>query len=184
MVITSPTQATAWLNNAGEEPANREAAVRYLKDNLVPGAIAGLVQALQDDELGVRWEAALALSQLGDLAVPEVLKALIDPKRVGDPRLRDGAYHVLRNSQLTMPAGGSAALLAALKGPAADIATMIEANRLLIQLETQRARQGRESSRLDSTKAHIQIPSSAPEMRYGLAQLTGRLRRLRKYRSI
>ena len=183
MVITSAAQALAWLNNANEEPAYREAAVRYLKDNLVPGAIARLVQALQDDELGVRWEAALALSQLAELAVPEVLIALVDPKRVGDPRLRAGAYHVLRDSHLTLPSG-TAALLEALKGPAADIATMIEANRLLIQIEKQRARQGREFSRPGSTKARPPMPSSAPEMRYGLAQLTGRLRRLKKYRSI
>jgi hypothetical protein len=174
MVITSTTQALELLKNNRDEPAYREAAVRYLKDNPTPAVIARLVQTLQDDDFGVRWEAAAALTQLGEVALPEVLKALTDPKRFDDPRLREGVYHILHYDQAAMSMDVTD-LLSALRGPAADIASLVEANRLLRQIEKQHASQTRAATRpvsIDIARANIFSP------KYGPAQLTGRLSRL------
>jgi HEAT repeat protein len=178
MVITSPAQALEVLENNREEPADREAAVRYLKGNPTPAMIGRLVQALQDDEVGVRWEATVALAQLGETALPSVLMALADPKRVDDPRLREGAYHILHNGH------GAASidvtdLLDALRGLAPDIAALVEANRLLRQIEKQRTVQAPATQRINS--------SSTPQTlnfnpKYGPARLTGRLGRLGGHR--
>lgn len=172
--IDSTEAALKLLDNVREEPAYREAAVRYLSDHASPEAIVRLVRTLQDDDFGVRWEAALALTQLGEPAVIEVLKALADPKRVDDPRLRDGAYHILHNSQI--PASLNVTeLLNALRGQVADISSLVEAYRLLCQID---------HGRLASPTRTMQ-PALSPGLhpglvrsQYGSAQLTGRLSRL------
>lgn len=178
MVITSTALALELLENNREEPAYREAAVRYLKDNPSPAAIGRLVQALQDDDAGVRWAAAVALAQLGETALPEVLKALTDPQRVGDPRLREGVYHILHNNPGTVPVPISD-LLEALRGPAADIASLVEADRVLRELEKYRSVKEQAASRPPVTgtaRTNLYSP------KYGPAQLTGRLGRLGSHR--
>ena len=178
MVITSTAQALELLENNREEPTYREAAVHYLKDKASPAASGRLVQALQDDDVGVRWEAAVALAQLGEVVLPEVLKALTDPKRVDDPRLREGVYHILHYGQATLSIDVTD-LLGALRGPAADIASLVEANRLLRQIEKRHASQTRAATRpvsIGIARTNIFSP------KYGPAQLTGRLSRLGGHR--
>jgi HEAT repeat protein len=68
MVITSATQALELLDNNREESSSREAAIRYLRNNSSPAVIVPLVQALQDDDFGVRWVAAGAVLQAGVLS--------------------------------------------------------------------------------------------------------------------
>ncbi len=138
MVITSTTQALELLDNNREESTSREVAIRYLRNNSSPAVIVRLVQALQDDDVGVRWVAATALAQLGEVALPEVLKALTDPARVGDPRLREGVHHILHNNQRSVPVPITD-LLAALKGPAAGIASLVEVDRVIREYEKYRA---------------------------------------------
>ena len=163
MMITSQAQALDLLDDGRERAALREAAIRYLKAYPTSTVIARLVQALQDDDVGVRWEASTVLAQLGEIALPEVLRALTDPKRVGDPRLRDSAYHILHSNQAVVPVR-IIDLLEALRGPAADIASLVEANRVLRELRQQQ-----------SVKSPVPVKPEAT----GLAQLTGRLTRLR-----
>jgi HEAT repeat protein len=138
MVITSTARALELLDNNREESSFREAAVHYLTNHSSPAVIVRLVQALQDDDVGVRWVAAMALAQLGEAALPEVLKALTDPVRVGDPRLREGVYHILHNNQRSVPVPITD-LLAALKGPTAGIATLVEVDRVIREYEKYRA---------------------------------------------
>jgi HEAT repeat protein len=172
--VDSLEAALKLLDNVREEPAHREAAVRYLSNHASPEAIARLVRTLQDDDFGVRWEAALALTQLGEPAVIEVLKALADPRRVDDPRLREGAYHILHNGQVPATLNVTE-LLNALRGQAADISSLVEAYHLLGQID---------HIRLASPIRTAQ-PALSPGLRpglfrpqYGPAQLTGRLSRL------
>ena len=113
--------------------AEREAAARYLRKNPEPQAVPRLVRALQDEDFGVRWAASEALGQLGTVALVEVLRVLADRDRVGDPRLRESAYHMLHfGRHWPVPV---TALMASLKGPASDLASLEEAARLLQRLQ-------------------------------------------------
>jgi len=149
MFITSEAQALEILDDTGQDMLQREAAARYLANHPSQEIVGRLVQALQDSDFGVRWEAAVALSQLGNPALIEMLKALTDPKRVGDSRLRRGIYHALHyNQSLHLPVS-MARLMEALKGPAADIASMEEASRLLQQIQAD----GKKSAHLNNGAA-------------------------------
>ncbi len=175
MIITSAAQALAVLDDHREAAKGREAAVRYLADHLTPTVITRLVQALQDDDVGVRWEAATVLAHQGEPTLLEVLNALTDPNRVGDPRLRESAYHILHINQAAMPVS-IADLLDALKGQVADIASLVEADRVLRAWEKDRAVKARTAGKPGTTGA-MQMGLLTPQ--YGPARLTGRLSRLR-----
>lgn len=133
--ITSIEQALKILDDPLEDQLLREHAIRYLSYRPDEEIIKRLVWALQDDEFGVRWEAANTLAELGGKALPELLKALTDPDRIGDPRLREAAYHALRYNHAPFNTINISRLLQALKGPAADISSMEEAGRILAQIE-------------------------------------------------
>jgi|WetSurMetagenome_2_1015567.scaffolds.fasta_scaffold1076235_2 HEAT repeat protein len=90
-----------------------------------------LVRALQDDDFGTRWKAAILLAWIGQNAIPALLKAMVDPKRVGDLRLRSGVVHAIRSIQDQHLKAEFGPLLKALQGPAPDLAAMQEGNRLL-----------------------------------------------------
>lgn len=135
MVLSSENDAIEILDRENVSSLEREDAVRYLAYQPSDRAIRRLVKALQDHDFGVRWEAAASLAKLGDRGLHEMLKALVDPERVGDPRLREGAYHMLhynRSDKLPVP---TKELMLALKGPAPDISTMEEAGKLLHIIE-------------------------------------------------
>ncbi len=132
MEIVSWRQALAIMDNRLNPVAKREAAARFLGKFPEPQAVASLVDALQDEDFGVRWAASEALSKLGVHALEEVLKVLADPNKVGDPRLRDSAYHMLHLGQ-QWPVSVKD-LMRSLKGPAADLATLEAAARLLQML--------------------------------------------------
>ena len=132
--IHSIEQALEILDNPLEDQLLREQALRYLSYHPSEEVINKLAWALQDDEFGIRWEAAITLAQQGEKALPELLMALTNPDRVGDPRLREGAYHVLHYNRDPFYGVNITQLLQALKGPAADIATMKEAGRILAQI--------------------------------------------------
>jgi HEAT repeat protein len=132
MNILSSEQALSILDARQSLVGEREAAARFLRKNPDPRAVPRLVQALQDEDFGVRWAASEALGQLGVPALEAVLRALADPDRVGDPRLRESAYHMLHlNPDWPVPVK---ALMACLKGPAPDLASLEEAARLLQRL--------------------------------------------------
>ena len=134
MDIVSWQQALALLDNRLSPVAEREAAARFLKKFPEPQAVPRLVRALQDEDFGVRWAASEALSRLGVHALEAVLRVLADPNQVGDPRLRDSAYHMLHlGQQWPVSVKG---LMRSLKGPAADLATLEEAARLLQLLKS------------------------------------------------
>ena len=134
MDIVSWEQALAILDNRLNPVAGREAAARFLRKNPEPQAVPRLVRALQDEDFGVRWAASEALAQLGLHALEEVLRVLADPNQVGDPRLRESAYHMLHLGQ-PWPVS-VIGLMKSLKGPAADLATLEEAAHLRQQLKS------------------------------------------------
>jgi hypothetical protein len=157
MSINSEDQAIAILNDKELTYHRRELAVQYLAKHPTPEGIKQLVEALRDSELAIRWMASTALAQLGPSALPEVLKALTDPK-TNTVRLREGVMHILHYSsnlahepvykqseieaKVHIKPGKLASandLLTALKGPAADIKSMKAADKLLSQMEQELA---------------------------------------------
>ncbi len=153
MFINSEDQAIALLKNKQLNYQKRETAIHYISEHPTSEGIKALVEALRDPELGVRWTASTALSQLGSKALPEILRALADPK-TNTVRLREGVLHVLHYSsnlahepvhkhpqmepQVSIKPGTLVSvrdLITALTGPAADVASIDVAGRLLSRLE-------------------------------------------------
>lgn len=138
---TSVEQALAALDDVERSNLAREAAAHFLAEHPAPASAERLVRALQDPDEGVRWAAGTALAKMGRGGMLAVLRALADPDRVGDPRLRSGAFHMLHAGG--MYAGEIAPLVQALQGwTLADISTLIEANRLLRQMTAPASREG------------------------------------------
>ena len=69
-------------------------AAKALSDLEDPEAASMLVNALEDEDFGVRWLAAEGLIALGRDGLSPLLKALV--KRSNSTSLREGAHHVLR----------------------------------------------------------------------------------------
>jgi HEAT repeat protein len=133
-MITSVSQAVHLLDDVHADSIQREMAAHYLEQHPDRTIVQRLVGALEDDDPGVRWASAIALSKLGQRALIDMLTALMDPMRVGNPLLREGIYHALYHNldpHITTQAG---ALLQAMRGPAADLASMEEAFHLLRQI--------------------------------------------------
>ncbi len=108
----------------------REKALRYLETSDDPEAIKTLIAALEDDDHGVRFAAAEVLAAQGESSFKYLLESLAQPNNV---MLRDGARVVIhQNSSVTVKAK-SKELLNALDVPGADIRTMEEATKLLIE---------------------------------------------------
>ncbi len=147
MTITSESQALDILNDVGRAPELRAKAARYLGQYpTTTQGIQSLVAALQDDDFGVQWEAAEALAKCGPVALPEMLRALTDPKRVGDPRVRRGITHALHKIHDPELQVQTADLIEALHRPSAVVATMIAANTLLLKWQKEKAAQVRSTS--------------------------------------
>lgn len=130
-MIKSREEAIAILKNTGLSELEREDTVHYLRDHPSPEGTEALVAALEDDNTGVRWAAGAALAQLGDAALPPLLKALCQPSE--DSLLREGARHVLHYNASPRVRQQSQELMQALKGPGSAVATMEAAHRLLVQ---------------------------------------------------
>lgn len=153
MSINLEDQAIVRLYDTHLNYQKRELAIHYICEHPTQQGIKALVNALSDQEFGVRWTASVALAQLGSLALPEILRALTVPEK-NTVRLREGVMHILHYSsnlahepvstyqykqpQVYIKPGRSVSvgdLIAALKGPAADISSMEVAGRLLLRLE-------------------------------------------------
>jgi HEAT repeat protein len=120
-------------------PSVHYEAIRYLASLDVDFEIDALVHALENDDPGVRWEAGILLARLGRKAVPAILKALMDPKRVGDPRLRTSVVHVIHSLRERTLQTQLKPLIKAMKDVAPDLKTMQEAARLLNSIKTEEA---------------------------------------------
>lgn len=135
MMIESEAQAHRLLDDVHQSAEVREAAVHYLAQHATPATIQQLIQALGDDDFGVHWEAATSLAELGMTALPDLLRALTKAELAANPRIREGASHVLHYNAAAEIRYHAGPLMAALKGSAADITTLVEANHLLEQIE-------------------------------------------------
>lgn len=108
----------------------REKALRYLETSDDPEAIKTLIAALEDDDHGVRFAAAEVLAAQGESSFKYLLESLAQPNNV---MLRDGARVVIHKNSSVAVKAKSKELLNALDAPGADIRTMEEATKLLIE---------------------------------------------------
>ena len=104
------------------EELEREEGIHYLLENPTDEGIQALVEALQDNDAGVRWSAGAALAQLGERALIPLLEALT--KSTNDiPAARRGqACAPLQRSAKVR--SETSDLMRALKGPGADVTSM------------------------------------------------------------
>ena len=73
------SDALTTLNNTHRSDFDREWAIHKLSRSPTPQNTRRLVAALEDNEFGVRWAAAVALAELGQPALRPLLEALIIP---------------------------------------------------------------------------------------------------------
>ena len=131
MDFKSVDDALRALEDFSSGPDIHLAAIRFLATMDECLEARGLVHALQSDDFGVRWEAAEQIVRIWRIAFPLILKALLDPKKVGDSRLREGVIHILHKITDHAFQRDVAPLLKALIGPGADVNAMYEADLLL-----------------------------------------------------
>ena len=127
-MFSSIEEAKKTLDDVTRPALDREDAVHYLAKQDDPNILRRLVTALDDDVFGVRWAAAIALAEMGKAAIPHVLSALT--VNAGSSWMREGVYHVLHYNTSLAVREKSTELMAALKGPAADMASPAAAARL------------------------------------------------------
>ncbi len=131
-MYTSTQAALQALDDLKADTLDRESAVRYLADQIDTGSMDRVIAALDDDAFGVRWTAATVLAQKGEAVLPQVLSTFI--VHDGSNWMREGLYHIVHYNASLAIQKKSAELMAALKGPGADIAAPLAASRLLQSL--------------------------------------------------
>jgi HEAT repeat protein len=89
-----------------------------------------LIAALEDDDHGVRFAAAEVLAEQGESSFKYLLESLAKSNNM---MLRDGARVVIHQNSSATVKVKSKDLLNALDAPGADIRTMEEATKLLIE---------------------------------------------------
>lgn len=136
MIFHKVEEALTALENPLSNPQVHREATQYLAALDDCEEAKGLVESLESNDFGVRWEAANLLAELGVKSVSAVLKALMDPGRVADAQMREGVVHMIHVMQDHDLKHKLEPLVECLKGPAADISTMWQAYRILQSIDT------------------------------------------------
>lgn len=129
--IENNDNAVAILQDTSFQEFKREEAVTYLQDHPSVEGIEALVNGLADDDYGVHWTCGTAVAHLGEQAFHVYLEALAKPDH--SPRLREIARHIIHTNSSDSVREDGQSLLGAAKGPAPAIATIEEANKLLLK---------------------------------------------------
>lgn len=126
--IESVKQAMDILGDTSYSEFEREEAVRFIQEHPSDEGIEGLIAGLDDDDYGVHWACSTAIAELGELAFPAYLEALMKPEH--SSRLRDSARHIVHyNSSPRVQVDGQK-LLSAVKGPSPALSTIEAAYKL------------------------------------------------------
>jgi HEAT repeat protein len=120
-------------------PDVHQEAIRYLSGLDDEFETEKLIHALQSDNPGVRWEAGNLLARFGRKSIPMVLKALTDPQRVGDIRLREGVIHMIHKIQDAHLQHELKPLIDAMHSLAVSVNTMRIADQMLRNIDPDRS---------------------------------------------
>lgn len=129
MKPTSVPDAIRVIHDTALGEFEREEAIHYLAQHLEPQVVEALVQVLDDDDFGVRWAAAEALTYAGAAALAPILHLLV--AKGGSSEAREAALHALRNNTDPEVREQAKPVLEALRGPGAAMATPTAAYQLL-----------------------------------------------------
>ena len=132
-MIQTTEQAIAVIQNTRLSETEREEGIHFVRQAPSTQGIEVLVEALRDNDHGVRFAAAHALAYVGDAAMPPLLQALAQADN--DIALRKGATIVITESTGPKVREQGQTLLNALKGSQAGIATMEAAIKLMPSFE-------------------------------------------------
>ncbi len=132
-MIQTTEQAIAVIQNTRLSEAEREEGIHFVREAPSAQGIDVLVEALRDNDHGVRFAAAHTLAHVGDVAMPALLQALAQADN--DIVLRKGATIVISESTSPKVRQQGQPLLNALKGSQAGIATMEAAIKLMPSFE-------------------------------------------------
>lgn len=111
----------AIVDNGQNSSLDREGAIHELKAFPTPEVINRLIQALEDNDPGVRWAAASTLIEFGTAAAAPLLRTLVEKN--DSVWLREGAYRVFHDTHDATVQALTADVIKALKGPAAGLMT-------------------------------------------------------------
>lgn len=131
-MIQTIEQATAVLQNVNAAENDRVQAAHFLGKSGSEAAADVLVLALDDDDYGVHWAASEGLAQLGDAALPALLRALVNPDCPS--RVLDGAKHTFHTSSSQTVIAETKGILRTIHGPTLDYSTMKAASDLMVKL--------------------------------------------------
>lgn len=131
----SKDQALQQLNDSKLPELQRDAAAKELAKYPTPDVIGALINALEDPDDGVRFASSQALIDIGVPAMQPLLEALLD--KSDSVWLREGAYRVFHDTRSATVQQATAALVKALKGPAASLSTTEAAGEALVKLAQQ-----------------------------------------------
>lgn len=132
MMIETLEQATAVLQDENAAEKDRVDAAHFLGRNKSETAADILLTALDDDDFGGHWAASKGLAQLGDAALPVILKALTSSHC--SPRVFEGAKHTFHKSSSQTVQAETKKLLQTMHGSTPDFDTMQAASELMIKL--------------------------------------------------
>ncbi|MCA9952459.1 MAG: HEAT repeat domain-containing protein [Anaerolineales bacterium] len=125
-------QAAAVLQNVNAAEKDRVKAAHVLGKSGSENAAELLVMALDDDDYGVHWAASEGLAQLGDAALPALLKALVKPDC--SSRVLEGAKHTFHTSTSQNVLTETKEILRTIHGSTLDYPTMKAASDLMVKL--------------------------------------------------
>lgn len=108
--------------------------VKALSEMSEPDAIPFLIDALDDENAGVRWLAAEGLIRIGQPTLRPLLEALIARRQ--SPFLYQGAHHVLHELGKAEFTEEISSLLSALKESAARTKILVSASELLRKVKS------------------------------------------------
>lgn len=133
-MIQSKEEALAIMSDLHRTPWEREQAIHYLrKQTLTRHEIEALIDQLRDSWAGVRWAAGSALAAAGHSAIVPLLRALTGSNV--NSLLLASAHHVLHDTVDAEARKQAEPILAAIRGPGADVAAMTEAAHWLSRLD-------------------------------------------------
>ena len=134
-MIQSKQEAVTILNDSSRATFDREKAIHFLKEQTLSQVeMDALVNALSDDEVGVRWAASVALAAHGRSVLPTILHALVQSNC--NSLLCASVHHILHDNATSDLRVEAKELLQALKGPASDVAAMDVAFKWLQQIRS------------------------------------------------
>lgn len=117
----SPDALLAIVDDKNQSSLDREGAIHQLKEFPTPAVIDAMIQALEDNDSGVRWAAASTLLEFGQAAAIPLLRTLVEKN--DSVWLREGAYRVFHDTRSAVVHDATVDVVKALKGPAAGLMT-------------------------------------------------------------